>query len=434
MKRLILFGALCLPALLAGCIHNDLPYPVVTINIEAIEAEGLDGAAQINAAQQTVILPLLETTDIRNVHITSVTLTEGGQSSVAFPGTFDLRTPLYTTLSLYQEYGWSIAATQTIERYFRVKKQVGAAEIDPANRTATAYVSRSTDLQNVPVKELKLGPAEITTYSPSLEELSGSSFESVRFVDVTCHGITERWMLYVETSNVKIALRDPDVWKNTATITALVSAGEYASGAALEYRIKGDTEWQAMQESGYDAGILTATIAPEWDTATNPKELTVYKLVPKKGFFAGHTYEFRLLVGGEETETMEYAAPSGQIIPGGDMEGSPSCFTTNNKETETWGSGNARQPMRQAHGQRNAEDSGLRQSILRDIQFPRLYGSRHGGVRTEIQLYGTPFSAESPVSRHGRHRRPKQIQRSARRRGTGHQPDIRLYRGLVGPP
>lgn len=54
MKRLILFGALCLPALLAGCIHNDLPYPVVTINIEAIEAEGLDGAAQINAAQQTV--------------------------------------------------------------------------------------------------------------------------------------------------------------------------------------------------------------------------------------------------------------------------------------------------------------------------------------------------------------------------------------------
>ena len=50
MKRLILFGALCLPALLAGCIHNDLPYPVVTINIEAIEAEGLDGAAQNNAA------------------------------------------------------------------------------------------------------------------------------------------------------------------------------------------------------------------------------------------------------------------------------------------------------------------------------------------------------------------------------------------------
>ena len=341
MKRLILFGALCLPALLAGCIHNDLPYPVVTINIEAIEAEGLDGAAQINAAQQTVILPLLETTDIRNVHITSVTLTEGGQSSVAFPGTFDLRTPLYTTLSLYQEYGWSIAATQTIERYFRVKKQVGAAEIDPANRTATAYVSRSTDLQNVPVKELKLGPAEITTYSPSLEELSGSSFESVRFVDVTCHGITERWLLYVEPTNVKVALRATDLWNNTATATALVSAEEYAAGAALEYRIKGATEWQRMAESSYEAGILTATLAPEWSSSTNPHGLAVYNFVPDKGLFAGHTYEFRLTVGGEQTQLMEYAAPAGNTIPNGDLEDSSlSCWTQNNKTAEFWGSGN----------------------------------------------------------------------------------------------
>lgn len=114
MKRLILFGALCLPALLAGCIHNDLPYPVVTINIEAIEAEGLDGAAQINAAQQTVILPLLETTDIRNVHITSVTLTEGGQSSGRLPQGHvrPAHAALHDAVAL-SGVRWSIAATQT---------------------------------------------------------------------------------------------------------------------------------------------------------------------------------------------------------------------------------------------------------------------------------------------------------------------------------
>ena len=89
-------------------------------------------------------------------------------------------------------------------------------------------------------------------------------------------------MLYVETTNVKVALREADLWQNTGTVTALISADEYASGAALEYRIKGDTEWQPMQESGYDAGILTATIAPEWKTETNPNGLTVYKLVPKR--------------------------------------------------------------------------------------------------------------------------------------------------------
>lgn len=143
----------------------------------------------------------------------------------------------------------------------------------------------------------------------------------MRFVDVTCHGVTERWMLYVETTNVKVALREADLWQNTGTVTALISADEYASGAALEYRIKGDTEWQPMQESGYDAGILTATIAPEWKTETNPNGLTVYKLVPKKGLFAGHTYEFRLLVGGsEQGAPLEYTAPAGNTIPNGDME------------------------------------------------------------------------------------------------------------------
>lgn len=339
--------------LAASCIRNDIPYPVIELRIANVEGPGFT-VSENNAASRVVTLALDEATDIRNVKIDAVTydavihsveldkaeILKQVRSSRELTGTFNLLSPIYTTLSLYQDYDWTIRATQTIERRFNVTGQIGATEIDAESRTAKAYVPDNTDLKHIEVSELKLGPAGITTYSPTLEELSGSSFESVRFVDVTCHGITERWMLYVETSNVKIALRDPDVWKNTATITALVSAEEYASGAALEYRIKGDTEWQAMQESGYDAGILTATIAPEWDTATNPKELTVYKLVPKKGFFAGHTYEFRLLVGGEETETMEYAAPSGQIIPGGDMEGSPSCFTTNNKETETWGSGN----------------------------------------------------------------------------------------------
>lgn len=58
MKRLILCSATGLAALFAGCIENDLPYPVVEIAIEAIEAEGLDGEPVISAAQQSVTLPL----------------------------------------------------------------------------------------------------------------------------------------------------------------------------------------------------------------------------------------------------------------------------------------------------------------------------------------------------------------------------------------
>ena len=341
--------------LAASCISNDIPYPVVELRIANVEGEGFS-VSENNVTSRVVTLTLDEATDIRNVKIDAVTydavvhsielnkaeLLDQVRSSQELTGTFNLLSPIYTTLSLYQDYDWTIRAVQTIERRFSVTGQIGATEIDTENRIVRVYVPDDTDLGHIEIEELKLGPAEITTYSPSLEELSGSSFESVRFVDVTCHGVTERCMLYVETTNVKVALREADLWQNTGTVTALISADEYASGAALEYRIKGDTEWQPMQESGYDAGILTATIAPEWKTETNPNGLTVYKLVPKKGLFAGHTYEFRLLVGGsEQGAPLEYTAPAGNTIPNGDMEdASMSCWTQNNKTAEFWGSGN----------------------------------------------------------------------------------------------
>ena len=341
--------------LAASCISNDIPYPVVELRIANVEGEGFS-VSENNVTSRVVTLTLDEATDIRNVKIDAVTydavvhsielnkaeLLDQVRSSQELTGTFNLLSPIYTTLSLYQDYDWTIRAVQTIERRFSVTGQIGATEIDTENRIVRVYVPDDTDLGHIEIEELKLGPAEITTYSPSLEELSGSSFESVRFVDVTCHGVTERWMLYVETTNVKVALREADLWQNTGTVTALISADEYASDAALEYRIKGDTEWQPMQESGYDAGILTATIAPEWKTETNPNGLAVYKLVPKKGLFAGHTYEFRLLVGGsEQGAPLEYTAPAGNTIPNGDMEdASMSCWTQNNKTAEFWGSGN----------------------------------------------------------------------------------------------
>ena len=355
MTRYLKTALLAAAALLASsCIHNDIPYPVVELRIAGIEGQGFS-VSENNVTSRVVTLSLDEATDIRNVRIDAVgydavihsiqldkeEVLQQIRSSRELTGTFDMRSPIYTTLSLYQDYEWTIRAAQTIERRFSVTGQIGATEIEEKNRIARVYVPGGTDLEHIEVTELKLGPADITTYSPSLEELSGSSFESVRFVDVTCHGITERWLLYVEPTNVKVALRATDLWNNTATATALVSAEEYASGAALEYRIKGTTEWQRMTESSYEAGILTATLAPEWSSSTNPYGIAVYNFVPDKGLFAGHTYEFRLTVGGEQTQLMEYVAPAGNTIPDGDMEDSSlSCWTQNNKTAEFWGSGN----------------------------------------------------------------------------------------------
>lgn len=338
----------------AACIRNDIPYPMIELRIANVEGEGFT-LSENNVTSRVITLALDEATDIRNVRIDNVAfdavvhsiqldkeeVLRQIRSSRELTGTFDLRAPLYTTLSLYQDYEWTIRATQIIERRFGVTGQIGATEVDTENRIIKVYVPDMTDLEHLPVTELKLGPADITTYSPTLEELSGSSFESVRFVDVTVHGITERWLLYVEPTNVKIAISQADMWANTGTVTALVSEEEYAAGAKLQYRAKGAADWLDTEESGYEGGILSATIAPAWSTSTNPYGLTVHNFVPERGLFANHTYEFRLLVGGAESGDMEYVTPAGNTIPNADFEDtSLSCWTQNNKTAEFWGSGN----------------------------------------------------------------------------------------------
>ena len=82
---------------------------------------------------------------------------------------------------------------------------------------------------------------------------------------------------------------------------------------------------------------FTSSIAPEWTSLTNDAGIPVKRLVTTKGVYAGQTYEFRLLVGGQQTETAEYTAPAGDTIPDGNMENPGlSCFTSENTNAEFW--------------------------------------------------------------------------------------------------
>ena len=155
----ILFSAAAL-LLAASCIDNDVPYPVVELRIAGVEGSGFT-VSGISIANRTVALTLDEKTDIRKVGIDKVTFdvatsnpmmtdTESfiGQIKTSRPlsGEFDLRSPLYVTLSLYQDYEWTIVAEQPIERAFTVAGQIGATVIDAQKRTATAYVPKGTNL------------------------------------------------------------------------------------------------------------------------------------------------------------------------------------------------------------------------------------------------------------------------------------------------
>lgn len=300
MKHLLkLFFALAVAGS-TGCIKNDIPYPVVKLAITSIAGEGFT-VKEIDPAQRIVTLTLDETTDIRNVRITQVAYTEGAQASVDLTASsHDMRVPVRLTLTLYQDYEWTIIAEQQINRTFTVAGQIGAPVIDAEKRSATAYVGKDIDRSKIDVTTLRLEPevyengVNTTTYSPTLEQLSGSSFETVRVVDVSCHGRTEKWLLYVLPTDRSVALEAADAWSR---VIWLYGSGVEGQKMGFRYRLAGG-EWQEVPDVTVKGGSFTARLAAEPET----------------------TYELLAYCGDEQTDPVSVTTDPEQALENGGFE------------------------------------------------------------------------------------------------------------------
>ena len=300
MKHLLkLFFALAVAGS-TGCIKNDIPYPVVKLAITSIAGEGFT-VKEIDPAQRIVTLTLDETTDIRNVRITQVAYTEEAQASVDLTASsHDMRVPVRLTLTLYQDYEWTIIAEQQINRTFTVAGQIGAPVIDAEKRSATAYVGKDIDRSKIDVTALRLEPevyengVNTTTYSPTLEQLSGSSFETVRVVDVSCHGRTEKWLLYVLPTDRSVALEAADAWSR---VIWLYGSGVEGQKMGFRYRLAGG-EWQEVPDVTVKGGSFTARLAAEPET----------------------TYELLAYCGDEQTDPVSVTTDPEQALENGGFE------------------------------------------------------------------------------------------------------------------
>lgn len=300
MKHLLkLFFALAVAGS-TGCIKNDIPYPVVKLAITSIAGEGFT-VKEIDPAQRIVTLTLDETTDIRNVRITQVAYTEGAQASVDLTASsHDMRVPVRLTLTLYQDYEWTIIAEQQINRTFTVAGQIGAPVIDAEKRSATAYVGKDIDRSKIDVTALRLEPevyengVNTTTYSPTLEQLSDSSFETVRVVDVSCHGRTEKWLLYVLPTDRSVALEAADAWSR---VIWLYGSGVEGQKMGFRYRLAGG-EWQEVPDVTVKGGSFTARLAAEPET----------------------TYELLAYCGDEQTDPVSVTTDPEQALENGGFE------------------------------------------------------------------------------------------------------------------
>lgn len=313
---------------MVGCIENDLPYPVVKCIIESIEAEGLSSEPTINYADNTVQLPLLETTDIQAVEITNVKVTEKAVESNPIVGTHDMRSPLYTTLTLYQDYPWTISATQNIARHFTVEGQIGATEWNITDRTAKVYVGFE-DLSNVNITSLKLGPEGITSMSctdntdfneSNFAELH--DFTSPRRVDVTYHNRTEIWYLTVEYTELTVSMKRIDGW---ARIAWLYGEGLSGSDLGFRYRKAGSEDWTtvAKEQITINGGSFSARIS---------------------GLEPESEYEAVAYSGDDQTAVVEFTTEPILPLPNGGFEewSKPGkiLFPYLSAETAFWDSGN----------------------------------------------------------------------------------------------
>lgn len=257
MKYFRYLAAAIVAMVAVGCIENDIPYPVVKLNILSLTAEGEKAPATINPTNCTVDFELEEIIDIRKVTIKDVTFTEGAEADVVFPAKFDMRNTLYVNLSMYQTFEWAIRATQNIERYFRVEGQIGESEIDPVSHIATAYVPMDYDLNDVRITAFKFGPKDISTYYPDPQSFT-SFDDTVHHTMVTYHGdIEEMWTLKIVKKDVEVEFSSVDAWAKRIWLYANGRSGE---ARGFRYRVAGSDEWLEVENVAFDGGSFSACI------------------------------------------------------------------------------------------------------------------------------------------------------------------------------
>ncbi len=312
--------ALLASAALSSCIKNDIPYPVIELEIMEVTGDGFTQKG-IDYATSTVTIELEEATDIQAVNITGATYTEGAKLSTEIIGEANMLTPLYTTLYLYQSYPWQITATQSITRSFSVTGQIGTATIDATQRTASVDVNKYTvDLDNVEILSFKLAAEGITTYNPTIEELPNNGFNSVRYVDVTSHGRTERWSVYVNPVEPSVEM-EVDAWGNIAWL-----------------RGTGDTSDPDL------CGFSYCKVGEDWTTLPATEVADGLFTLKVTGLEANCDYLFKAYIDTTESKEVEATTESTPQLPNSGFEEwqkiGKAWYVYGEGDDAFWGNGN----------------------------------------------------------------------------------------------
>jgi hypothetical protein len=286
-----------------SCLENDMPYPTIKLFITDMKADGQIGSAIISNENRTVTISLSDTVNMKKVRVTDLSITDGAKSTLDANTSIDLSDPYEVTLSLYQDYKWTIVGKQEIERRFSVKGQVGSAEFNEKEKIAIVSVSENTNLRKLELTDLKLGPTgstiNMSSTLPVVEwAVRGNFAESTVLVNFRDFIVMEKWTLYVFQVESNVTSKRADAWVNVAW---LYGDGIDGEDNGFEMREASATEWEKVNESyvTHDGGSFSARVPH---------------------LKAGTSYVFRAYSGSDKGEEITFTTGLPVELPNGSFD------------------------------------------------------------------------------------------------------------------
>ena len=261
MKKLKNIFSLSLVSILAvSCFSNDMSLPRILAQFTKFEVEG-GLETTINADDRTVSVVVDEVSELSSLKVETVQLNEDAYfKDGEFPQIIDLSEPMQVMLSMYQDYDWTIIATQPVERYVHCANQIGDAEFDIENRVVRVYISQSQRLDQLEVLDMKLERVGSEVLSTSAVELVNTqtgelaevtrecefpmilSCDVQRTFNVMFQGETIPWKVYAIPVEVAAEIKGVDARCYYADVTAVYGGGQNPL-PVFEYKKSDAEDW-----------------------------------------------------------------------------------------------------------------------------------------------------------------------------------------------
>ena len=325
-----IIATLCLLALAACAIENDIPYPLVDGSIQAMEVEGQcdeNGAsgnqATINKDSRTVTLYVDDTVDLSKVRITRLSVTNDAKvivdstlcvnykrfPSYGFESLNDLTLNANTRIDLnkkttfvlrtYQDYPWEINVKRVVKRDIVLESQIGDAVIDELTRKVIVFVSKNQPLNKIKVSAFTLGGSHGKVSPDPLESETFDFSKPVDFFVQNGWEVTNyKWTMYVYQKEEEASAAEVFPRTKNATLTGKVQNGKQVS---VDYKKQGESSWTALEASAIEVSGTSYTA-------------TIGKLSPST------SYAYRVNVGSEKGNEQTFTTSPATALVDADFD------------------------------------------------------------------------------------------------------------------